>query len=213
MPSSNSQSCPHEGRSVPRIEYLYFTGGSMRMRAAVCDRITRARTLSSTKAKKAMPRSIGAASLIARARRLSRMPLYATPCAGSCRTNRAPAAAMRLLVFFLATTFLVEAIVMLVLPGLFPADASPVLAGAVDAALLVTILGPITSWVFVVPLQRMRDGRRFLLSRILSAQEDECTRACDYCSRARRTCGLPASAERTARCWSFFAGARSPSAS
>lgn len=87
-----------------------------------------------------------------------------------------PAAAVRLLVFFLATTFLVEVAVMLLLPQILPANVSPFLVSAVDAALLTAILGPITWWLFVVPLQRMHDLRGLLLSRILSAQEDERTR-------------------------------------
>ena len=87
-----------------------------------------------------------------------------------------PAAAVRLLVFFLTTTFLVEAAVMLLLPRILSANASPFLVSAVDAALLAAILGPITWWVFLVPLQRMHDARELLLSRILSAQEDERTR-------------------------------------
>lgn len=81
-----------------------------------------------------------------------------------------------MLVLFLATTFIVEAAVMLLLPRILPANASPVLMSAVDAALLAAILGPITWWVFLVPLQRMHDARGLLLSRILSTQEDERTR-------------------------------------
>ena len=83
---------------------------------------------------------------------------------------------MRLLVFFLATTFIVEVAVMWLLPRIVPANASPALISAVDATLLSSILGPITWWVFLVPLQRMHDARGLLLSRILSAQEDERTR-------------------------------------
>lgn len=84
-----------------------------------------------------------------------------------------PAAAVRLLAFFLVTTFVVEAAVMLLLPRIVPADASPVVIGAVDAAILAAILGPITWWVFLVPLQRMHDARGLLLARMLSAQEEE----------------------------------------
>ena len=86
------------------------------------------------------------------------------------------AAAVRLLVFFLATTFIVEVAVMRLLPRIVPAHASPALVGAVDAAILTLILSPITWWVFLVPLQRTHDARGLLLSRILSAQEDERTR-------------------------------------
>ena len=86
------------------------------------------------------------------------------------------AAAVRLLVFFLAATFIVEVAVMRLLPRIVPAHASPALVGAVDAGILTLILGPITWWVFLVPLQRTHDARGLLISRILSAQEDERTR-------------------------------------
>lgn len=87
-----------------------------------------------------------------------------------------PAVAVRLLAFFLVMTFAIEAVVMLLLPRLVPPTAPSVVVGAVDAALLAAILGPITWWVFLVPLKRMHDARGLLLSRMLSAQEDERTR-------------------------------------
>lgn len=87
-----------------------------------------------------------------------------------------PAAAARLLLFFLVVTFLVEAIVMALLPWIVPLDASPMTIGLVDATILALILGPITWWVFLVPLMRIHDARGRLLTRTLSAQEDERTR-------------------------------------
>lgn len=87
-----------------------------------------------------------------------------------------PAAAVRLLAFFLVTTFAVEACVMMLLPWIAPRDASPAVVAAVDAALLAAILGPVTWWVFLVPLTRMHDARGLLMARTLSAQEDERTR-------------------------------------
>lgn len=87
-----------------------------------------------------------------------------------------PAAAVRLLAFFLVTTFVVEMLVMMLLPRILPTNASHVLLSATDAALLATILGPITWWVFLVPLMRLHDARELLMDRMLSAQEDERTR-------------------------------------
>lgn len=82
-------------------------------------------------------------------------------------------AAVRLLAFFLVTAFTVEVVVMLLLPRIVPLNASPIVISAVDATLLATILGPITWWVFLIPLTRMHDARGLLLERLLSAQEDE----------------------------------------
>lgn len=90
----------------------------------------------------------------------------------SARTS-SPAAAPRVLLFFLIVAFVIEAVVMLMLPWLVPTDASPVITGLIDAALLALILAPITWWVFLVPLTRMHDARGLLLGRLLSAQEDE----------------------------------------
>lgn len=87
-----------------------------------------------------------------------------------------PAAAARLLAFFLLITFTVEMLVMLLLPWLVPGDASPVVVGCVDALLLAVILGPIAWRVFLTPLARMHDARGLLMGHILSAQEDERSR-------------------------------------
>lgn len=87
-----------------------------------------------------------------------------------------PADAAWLLAFFLVTTFAVEMVVMVLLPRVVPAEASPMMVAAADAALLTAILGPITWWVFLVPLMRMHESRGLLMERMLSAQEDERTR-------------------------------------
>lgn len=82
-------------------------------------------------------------------------------------------ASVRLFGLFLLTTFVVEALVMAVLPWLLPSTLPPMAGGILDATLLTLVLAPVVWRVFVVPLRQLHDDRGRLLERILSAQETE----------------------------------------
>ncbi|MFM8734086.1 MAG: sensor histidine kinase [Pirellulales bacterium] len=85
-------------------------------------------------------------------------------------------ASIRLFFLFLLTTFVVEALVMAVLPWLLPSTMPPMAGAMLDATLLTVVLAPVVWRVFLVPLWRLHDDRGRLLERILSAQETERTR-------------------------------------
>lgn len=79
----------------------------------------------------------------------------------------------RFFVVFLATMFALEFGIMAVLPRLVPADAPPLAAAVVDAAVLTAVLAPLIWFGFVRPVQRLHESRGVLLGKFLSAQEDE----------------------------------------
>lgn len=82
-------------------------------------------------------------------------------------------ASIRLFGLFLLTTFFVEALVMVVLPWLLPANLPQTIGAILDATLLTLVLAPVVWRLFLVPLRRLHDDRGRLLERTLSAQEAE----------------------------------------
>jgi signal transduction histidine kinase len=79
----------------------------------------------------------------------------------------------RLFVVVLGLIFSVEAAVMFLLPVLFPSSVSPSIVAIFDACLLTSLLAPLF-WVLVIrPLRSLAETRTELLSRLLTAQEEE----------------------------------------
>lgn len=84
-----------------------------------------------------------------------------------------PAASARMFILFLAVTFAVEAVVMIMLPQLLPPHASVLFEAICDAALLTSVLTPIVWLVFIRPLEKLHLARGELVERLLHVQEDE----------------------------------------
>ena len=79
----------------------------------------------------------------------------------------------RLFLVVLGIIFLVESAVMLLLPSLLPKGATASRQAVVDACLLTGTLAPML-WVLVIrPLRELAQTRTELLSRVLTAQEEE----------------------------------------
>lgn len=79
----------------------------------------------------------------------------------------------RLFALLLASIFGVEAVVMLLLPRLLPANISVSMTALIDACLLTFLLAPVV-WMSVIrPLQQLAEMRHRLLAMALSAQEEE----------------------------------------
>lgn len=80
---------------------------------------------------------------------------------------------LRLFLTLLAVLFAIEAIVMLVLPYLVPAESSVAYGAVIDACILTIVLAPLLWYMIVKPLQTLAATRQRLLAQALSAQEDE----------------------------------------
>lgn len=79
----------------------------------------------------------------------------------------------RLFVLLLASIFGVEAVVMLLLPRIVPANSDVSFTALIDACLLTGLLAPLIWGIVIRPLQRLAEMRHQLLAITLSAQEDE----------------------------------------
>lgn len=79
----------------------------------------------------------------------------------------------RLFALLLASIFGVEAVVMLLLPRLLPANISVSLTALVDACLLTSLLAPVVWMLVIRPLQLVAEMRQRMLAMVLSAQEEE----------------------------------------
>lgn len=79
----------------------------------------------------------------------------------------------RLFAVMLGLIFAVEATVMFVLPVLLPSNVSPTVEAIVDACLLTGLLAPLMWGLVIRPLQSLAETRIELLSRLLTAQEEE----------------------------------------
>lgn len=79
----------------------------------------------------------------------------------------------RLFAVMLGLIFAVEATVMFVLPVLLPSNVSPTVEAIVDACLLTSLLAPLMWGLVIRPLQSLAETRTELLSRLLTAQEEE----------------------------------------
>jgi len=79
----------------------------------------------------------------------------------------------KLYLFLLVIVFLCEFAVMLLLPIVSVRGWPGWVVGALDAALLTTLLVPTFGWLIVRPLQHMASIRAHLLEHLISAQEEE----------------------------------------
>lgn len=79
----------------------------------------------------------------------------------------------RLFVVVLGLIFAVEATVMFLLPVLLPSSVSPSVVAIFDACLLTSLLAPLLWGLVIRPLRSLAETRTELLSRVLTAQEEE----------------------------------------
>jgi signal transduction histidine kinase len=79
----------------------------------------------------------------------------------------------RLFGIVLLAVFLIESMVMALLPRLLPRDSGVGFTALVDSVLLTVVLAPVLWWLIIQPLQILVRVRTQLLHRALSAQEDE----------------------------------------
>ncbi|MFO0903775.1 MAG: histidine kinase [Pirellulales bacterium] len=79
----------------------------------------------------------------------------------------------RLFAVVLVSVFVIEALVMLVLPWVLPASSGYLVQAILDSLMLTAILAPLL-WRFIIhPLESLLELRTKLLRRILTVQEDE----------------------------------------
>lgn len=79
----------------------------------------------------------------------------------------------RLFLVVLGLIFAVEASVMFLLPVLLPVGVSATYVAMFDACMLTTMLAPLMWWLVIRPLRSLAATRTELLSRVLTAQEEE----------------------------------------
>lgn len=84
-----------------------------------------------------------------------------------------PVKPVRFFLIFLATTFAVEACVMVALPFFVSSPFGTLRTAILDAGLVTVVLAPFVWLAFVVPLQLLAECRRKLLANTLTLQEEE----------------------------------------
>ncbi len=91
----------------------------------------------------------------------------------SQKTSQSPRYPLKVLGLVLLAVFVVEGLIMLVLPSIAPWQRGSIAESVADAALLATILTPALWFIIVKPLRRMHRERGELLRRLFEAREAE----------------------------------------